>query len=557
MKPLILISLFILKTIEGRHRSRCFFPKAWHGEYFHLGYNSPLLVANTSIEGKGRCVENFGSHFVMEDEEYGEKCWRCMTMYRKHQNVLSYKESYCETYFDTFETLCSDISGDAPMHTMFRRDAEPVKCPFKGPFLFSYTKGGSGLNRCGSPKSYLDSCSDNHRLQLNFQACIDVAGSESATEELQCLASWSEGSKNYLVAEMNREHVYSDESKYRCFVYEKSGKGDNRTVRMAQSLTASCTGLWSPQEGYRTFDLEKVDGPRTRCELPSWMTSHHTWTSLDTNIHLHINSGERSFKLRNLQDVLHPEDSHVTCHDIVEYGKKGQLKVVTYVKSGCDSGFMCAVFSRETDNVMRVQFGQKARIPGEACSDLYFSRTVIKSMLLVSVSKSSSASVSCPLSGRYSISTQPQTLGPIPWAQCPLSSAPASLHLTSGCGSASMTLEARCGSAVNLTRTEYGCHAAWTGPDRRTNVIISRNSRLGDFMCLSYTEHAGVLSSEDCHPDSDQLPGSAFNLSLSGPCVQALSAVSGGTSVMSAPVSHLISLTLVILMSSLHQYYYH
>ena len=67
-------------------------------------------------------------------------------------------------------------------------------------------------------------------LQLNFQACIDVAGSESATEELQCLATWSEGSKNYLVAEMNREHVYSDESKYRCFVYEKYGKGDNRTV---------------------------------------------------------------------------------------------------------------------------------------------------------------------------------------------------------------------------------------------------------------------------------------------------------------------------------------
>ena len=88
-------------------------------------------------------------------------------------------------------------------------------------------------------------------------------------------------------------------------------------------------------------------------------------------------------------------------------------------------------------------------------------------------------------------------------------------------------------------------------------MIISRNSRLGDFMCLSYTEHSGVLSSEDCHPDSDQLPGSAFNLSLSGPCVQALSAVSGVTSVMSAPVSHLISLTLVILMSSLHQYYYH
>ena len=96
-------------------------------------------MVNDTISQKGRCVENFGSHFVLEDEEYGEKCWKCLTIYRKHQNVLSYKESecltdhariflmrlflppgYCETYFDTFESLCSNIAGDSPMHTMFR-----------------------------------------------------------------------------------------------------------------------------------------------------------------------------------------------------------------------------------------------------------------------------------------------------------------------------------------------------------------------------------------------------------------------------------------------------
>jgi len=88
MNPFLIFLYFTLRAAEG-YRSRCFFPRAWHGEYFHLGYNSPLVVVNSSISGKGRCIENFGSHFVMEDEEYGEKCWRCMTMYRKHQNVLS------------------------------------------------------------------------------------------------------------------------------------------------------------------------------------------------------------------------------------------------------------------------------------------------------------------------------------------------------------------------------------------------------------------------------------------------------------------------------------
>lgn len=93
----VLCCILIFRThtclVVAGYRSQCFFPRPWHGEYFHLGYSAPLEVVNSSISGKGRCVENFGSHFVMEDEEYGERCWRCMTMYRKHQNVLSYKES--------------------------------------------------------------------------------------------------------------------------------------------------------------------------------------------------------------------------------------------------------------------------------------------------------------------------------------------------------------------------------------------------------------------------------------------------------------------------------
>jgi hypothetical protein len=77
----------------------CFFPVAWHGEYFHLGYSQPLIIVNSSISGKGRCVENLGSQYIMEDKEYGEKCWRCMTIFRKHQNVLQYRESKLNFWF--------------------------------------------------------------------------------------------------------------------------------------------------------------------------------------------------------------------------------------------------------------------------------------------------------------------------------------------------------------------------------------------------------------------------------------------------------------------------
>ena len=94
--------------------SQCFFPHAWHGDYFHLGFGSPLVVSNSTISEKGRCVESFGSHYVMEEEDRGEKCWRCMTIFRKHHNVLQYKESEFHLYY--FE--CSVI--DPPNSRLLR-----------------------------------------------------------------------------------------------------------------------------------------------------------------------------------------------------------------------------------------------------------------------------------------------------------------------------------------------------------------------------------------------------------------------------------------------------
>ena len=297
-----------------------------------------------------------------------------------------------------------------------------------------------------------------------------------------------------------------------------------------------------------------VDGPGTRCQLPGWVAAHHTWSSLDTAIRLHVNSGERSFKLRNLQDPLHPEDSHVTCHGVVS-ARADTARVVTYVKSGCDSGFMCAEFSRETDNVMRVQFGHKARIPGEACSALYFSPPVIKSLLLVS--SRTAPAPACPLSGRYTISSARQL--PVPWAQCgPGLGHPTQLSLSSGCGSSALTLEHSCqagaGAGSLVTRTEYRCHASWAGPGpRTTNVIISSSgaasaASVPGFLCLSYTDSQGLVSSHDCPAPGGHAPHhaaaahSAFNLSLSGPCVQALSASAVSAASWAARAGSLLSL---------------
>ena len=267
--------------------------------------------------------------------------------------------------------------------------------------------------------------------------------------------------------------------------------------------------------------------------------NHHSWSSLDASVQLHVNSGERSFKLRNLEDPLHPEDSHVTCQRLVETRERQTWQAVTYVKSGCDSGFMCAAFSAQADNVIKVQFGHKARLPSEACSDLYFSPAVSRSLLLVSSRHQTDTQSACPLSGRYTIS--PHSSLALPSLPCSSSS----LQLSSGCGASSLVVEQQCGLGASRTvsRTESSCHSSWSGPGKRTQVIISSSSSSNHrrhFLCLSYSESQGRLSSEDCEQSSQQ---STFNISLSGPCVQALSSVSRAPSLPSLPsLLHLLHL---------------
>ena len=69
------------------------------------------------------------------------------------------------------------IPGDAQQYSLFRRDAAPVECPFRGPYTFTYSRGHG---ECRSPVSRLDSCTENWRTFFRYQACPDVQGTESS-----------------------------------------------------------------------------------------------------------------------------------------------------------------------------------------------------------------------------------------------------------------------------------------------------------------------------------------------------------------------------------------
>lgn len=84
--------------------------------------------------------------------------------------------AYCEGR-DTLKNLCDLIPGDAQQYSLFRRDAAPVECPFRGSYTFTYSRGHG---ECRSPVSRLDSCTESWRTFFRYQACPDVQGTESS-----------------------------------------------------------------------------------------------------------------------------------------------------------------------------------------------------------------------------------------------------------------------------------------------------------------------------------------------------------------------------------------
>lgn len=60
-------------------------------------------------------------------------------------------------------------------------NTSPIKCPFTGPFTFSYSRG---INECKDPFSTINECTDDRHMLFKFRACIDIPGSESRGKKL-------------------------------------------------------------------------------------------------------------------------------------------------------------------------------------------------------------------------------------------------------------------------------------------------------------------------------------------------------------------------------------
>ncbi|XP_069184313.1 uncharacterized protein [Procambarus clarkii] len=331
LSPVLIISLLVT-SINGM----CDLPSQWRGGWFQSGVRDIISITRTEFSSKGVCVHSSGEKFLFKDRN--DACFRCVVISEKHPNVLQYKETLCEPSRD-LASLCAQITGDALLFSMFRRDAPPAACPFKGPLTFSYTRGHG---QCSVPASTIDSCTSDSRLLFKYQACPDVQGTESSAGSYGgCeFPSW--------VSSHRRWHALDRGASY-------SVGHHNTTLRLhhAHNSRTQPTQLGIIQE-------EEEEGETERTKV------NYAGT-----------------------------EARLVCSQQRE-ATSSRVVLVTHLTTGCSSGYVCTVLYRRDGHIIEMQQGSRAIRAADACHSMYFNDSTASHTTLTSGSPSRRA---CPFVG--------------------------------------------------------------------------------------------------------------------------------------------------------------
>ncbi|XP_015603491.1 uncharacterized protein LOC107271703 [Cephus cinctus] len=509
--PLILVwflssssSILAAPTEES---TRCEFPSHWRGSWFQSGVPGLVTINGSIITNKGQCVAvGDGDKFLVQDQE---KCYRCIVMHEKHRNVLQYKETYCLSDRPNPKELCSELAGDAALFSLFRVGAPPTSCPFKGPLEFTYVRGD---HECRTPASSAETCTQESRLLLRYQACADVPSTESTQVELECLAAWREGSTQYLVARLHSERIDNDENRYRCFIYAKKTAD---TWTLSQSGDATCNGLTGVNDGAKILTMRQKPASEG-CEYPHWMVSAGTWVALDSVARLLVSPRNLTIRDRN--------ETRFVCHRLISSDKPStqsnrQVTLVAKATRECENGYVCLIFHERDGYVIEMQQSERwTQQPDEACSSNAFNPLATPYTTFIT---SEPLSRTCPHFGRYEVisATKSRPIDYMEKVVAPESeqnpeeevdsefpevkaSSPSSsprrrcdhanvrgLHI--GCRSPdSMEFSTTCSDETTFV---YSCHGTWVEND---TVYLVASTEAGRY-CLIYTTPTSVTPSTD------------------------------------------------------------
>ncbi|KZC07858.1 hypothetical protein WN55_09844 [Dufourea novaeangliae] len=380
--------------------SRCEFPTEWNGRWFQSGNDELVTVNGPNMTSKGVCIDTKDDKFLIHDRK--ENCYRCIVMHMKHPNVLQYKETYCNTEDPkpSLSSTCNALTTDDCLNSLFRTGAAPIPCPFKGPLEFSYSRGEE---ECKSPSSTAETCTQESRLLLRYQACANVLYSESVDVELECFATWKEGSTHNLVARLHLKTIpdreTSKEESYRCFIYQQTS---NSSWNLAQSADAGCSGF-SVNDAAKTYKMWQKNPPK-RCAYPSWVVANKQWLALDRI------SSRLLASPYNLT-MIDRRETRLLCHSIAPINdhhyhhplnpdRESQVMYVAKATVDCTNGYMCLMFHRRDDHIIEMQLSEWSQQTENVCnSSMFNSRSTPYTTFIAS----DPMTRQCPNLGRYKI----------------------------------------------------------------------------------------------------------------------------------------------------------
>ncbi|KAF4516761.1 hypothetical protein B566_EDAN004600 [Ephemera danica] len=370
----------------------CRFPEAWSGRWFQSGVTQLLAINASLIETKGSCVENDGDKYILEDK--WEQCFRCVVIHEKHHNVLQYKETFCVPR-GPLEQLCGEITGDATLFSMFRSDAAPVACPFKGPFSFTYNRGSG---ECARPPSRIDSCAEDSQFHktLAFLVSFCLASNSKAACVILC--------KSCCNLSMV-QHIYENNIENKSYYKSK--------LKQAIILKVKNTSITEAKKHHETFDGIKIntnftsESHASQCKFPGWVTEHHHWRTLDHRRSFQFSHKNATLRISN--ETSRDDEAgttslelRATCHSQLDVGERHVL-LVAHVTLGCESGYMCMLFQRRDTHVIELQQTSNfAHAADEACQSSNFDVSMLPFITLVTASLKPRK---CPYLGRYTVSS--------------------------------------------------------------------------------------------------------------------------------------------------------
>ncbi|KAE9416297.1 hypothetical protein Angca_001325, partial [Angiostrongylus cantonensis] len=227
----------------------------------------------------------------------------------------------------TIDRCRHHFSGDASMHTLFRKDAPPIQCPIEAPLNFTYhTSGGPCISRISS----ITRCSQWARLSFHYQACPENPTKEASVSEIECIASWHSLGHMFFAARVGNRRGES----YRCFIVDQMGTSG----RIGISADASCQELTHIGAATTTLQYKQDHKIHPQCDFPDYMQAvlgsvRQSWESIVNGKRNVFQGGYwiSSYKGRN--------DSVWTC--LESRRLEHFVAVRAHVRRGCQTGYQC------------------------------------------------------------------------------------------------------------------------------------------------------------------------------------------------------------------------